>query len=222
MSGKMSSLPKILHETESPISGKIQVIQEGEERRLVVGGLSQSINTDAADVGERYWGALANTKGQKAKIKNTLILGLGGGTMAHLLTEKFGPIPIDAVELDPIVVEIGEKFFDLEKLSNLNIIVGDAVDFVNNQQLAINNRPYDLIIVDLYCGRQTPLETASEPFFAGLKKLATPKGSIVFNWISTKDDAKFEKKLGESFGKFEKKVVLSKFGGNNNIYTCQI
>ncbi len=64
----MSSSPKILYETESSISGKISVIQVGQERRLVVGGIIQSINANASDVEERYWGALAQVESNGLKV----------------------------------------------------------------------------------------------------------------------------------------------------------
>src|SRR6185437_684947 len=70
----------------------IAVIQQG---RLVlrVGGDIQSIGVDAcyqADI----WDALL-PHNQPA---NALILGLGGGTVAHLMTQRFGPLPITGVE----------------------------------------------------------------------------------------------------------------------------
>lgn len=225
----MSFIPKTLLETESPVSGKIRVIQDGKERRLVIGSLVQSINADAPDVNERIWGKIAQSAtpkqselatGQERKVKNCLILGLGGGTIAHLLTKKFGPIPIDAVEIDPTIVEIGKKFFDLDRLSNLNIIIADAINFVRQQFNHVAMKQYDLVIVDLYCGRDYPPAAESPSFFAGLTRLTNPKGWIVFNRISAEEDLEFEERLKQTFGGFRKKIVPSKFGGENLIYTC--
>ncbi len=203
----------------------------------MVGGLVQSINADAPDVRERIWGQLTEIENCKLKIVNCLILGLGGGTVAHLLTKKFGPIPIDGVELDPIVVEVGKKFFDLDKLSNLNIITANAIDFVANPagyQLPVTG--YQLIIVDLYVGSRYPTEAESPAFFAGLKNLTRPSpldrleatpsvvegsGVIVFNRLSSKKNSGFEEKLREHFGDFRKKTVPSKFGGHNVIYSIK-
>ena len=218
----MLSLRKTLAKFNSPVNGRIEVVQEGQERRLVVGGLVQSINADAPDVEERIWGQLVDIKRQKAKIKNALILGLGGGTVAHLLTQKFGPIPIDAVEIDPLIVEIGKKFFGLDKLPNLNIIVGDAIDAIRNPtDHSLLTTYYSLIIVDLYCGSKYPSEAESPSFFAALKRLTHPKGVIVFNRISGKRYSEFEEKLKEHFTDFQKKTVPSKFGGKNMIYSVR-
>jgi len=215
-------LPKTLFETSSPISGKIRVIQDGSERRLVVGGLVQSINADAEDVEERIWGKLVSEAVRQLDslaAKKVLILGLGGGTVAHLLTKKFGPIPIDAIELDPLIVEIGKKYFDLDKLKNLNIITADAIDFVKKpSDYCLLPSAYCLTIVDLYCGSEYPEEAESDEFFAGLKNLTHPKGVIVFNRISSEHDAEFEEKLKKNFGSFKKELVPSKFGGTNLVF----
>jgi len=219
----MSSLQKLLYEVKSPISGEIKVIQDGPERRLVVGGLNQSINAEAPDVEERIWGELVNSKKQKAKSKNALILGLGGGTVAHLLTKKFGPIPIDGVEIDPVIVEVGKEFFGLGRLSNLNIIIANAISVVKKpSDYCLMPIAYCLIIVDLYCGSEYPKEAESNDFFAGLKNLIHPSGVIVFNRISSEHDAEFEEKLKENFGNFQKKTVPSKFGGENIVYRMAI
>lgn len=217
---KMSSHQKLLYEVESSISGKIKIIQDGPERRLVVGGLNQSINADAPDVEERIWGVLAQTQTSNLKIQNSLILGLGGGTVAHLLTKRFGPISIDAVEIDPMMVEVGKKFFNFDKLPNLNIIIADAVSVVQNpSDYFLLPNAYCLIIVDLYCGSHYPPEAESLSFLAGLKRLTHPSGVVVFNRISGGKDSEFEEKLRKSFGGFEKKLVPSKFGGENIVYT---
>jgi len=219
----MLSLRKILARFNSPINGRIEVVQEGPERRLVVGGLVQSINADAPDVEERIWNQLTETKNCQSKIENCLILGLGGGTVAHLLTQKFGPIPIDAVEIDPLVVEIGRKFFDLKKLPNLKIIIADAIDVVQNpSHYSLVPSAYCLIIVDLYCGSRYPPAAESPAFFAALRRLTNPKGVIVFNRISGKRDLEFEEKLKEHFANFQKKTVPSKFGGENVVYSIKI
>ena len=50
--------------------------------------------------------------------RHTLILGLGAGTVAHLLTRRFGPVPIVAVDDDAGLVEVARAEFGL----NLDIL----------------------------------------------------------------------------------------------------
>ena len=85
----------------------IAVVEQG---RLVlrVGGVIQSVGVDEtyqADI----WDALLPHN----QPTNALILGLGGGTIAHLMTQRFGPLPITGVECDPAVVWLARQQFGL-------------------------------------------------------------------------------------------------------------
>ena len=55
-----------------------------------------------------------------------LAAGLAGGTTARQFTEIFGPIPIDGVEIDPEIVEVGREYFAMNQ-PNLNVIVEDGL-----------------------------------------------------------------------------------------------
>ena len=41
------------------------------------------------------------------------IVGLAAGTTAHEATAVFGPIPIDGFEIDPAIIAVGRKYFDM-------------------------------------------------------------------------------------------------------------
>ena len=139
--------PKILYQTESPISGEIRVVQKGRERKLLVNGVCQSVNWDAPGIGKRVWGKITEIPryrdidiprqdgGELSDLNcftnfRCLVLGLGGGTAAHLLTRQFPGIRVDGVELDPAIIEVGKGFFGLDKIPNLNIICADAYNVV--------------------------------------------------------------------------------------------
>ena len=44
--------------------------------------------------------------------KNALVIGLGGGTVPKYLKKYYSDMDIVSVEMDPVVVEVAEKFFD--------------------------------------------------------------------------------------------------------------
>ena len=60
-----------------------------------------------------------------AAIDNALLIGLAGGTVAKQLTAAYGPIPIDGVEIDPAIAEVGREWFDMTE-PNLNVIINDG------------------------------------------------------------------------------------------------
>lgn len=80
------------------------------------------------------------------KFENILILGVAGGSVIKTLTNeiKFTG-KITGVEIDNEIVEIANKYFKLNEIKNLELIVEDAFEFV----LKTKNK-YDLIIIDLF------------------------------------------------------------------------
>ena len=64
-------------------------------------------------------------KVKPSDVKRMAIVGLAAGTAARQATAVYGPIPIDGYELDPKIVEVGQKYFD-ENLPNLNVHIGDG------------------------------------------------------------------------------------------------
>ena len=74
-----------------------------------------------------------------------MIVGLGGGSMVHFL-QKYDPkVKIEAVEIDPVVVELAERFFSVRQNENVRLVVADAFDFLKQTQ----NR-YDVIYMDAF------------------------------------------------------------------------
>lgn len=192
----------VLLETEnSPVNGQIVVLEDLFNRReMVAGGVEQS-----GVLVKKVWRRVLNPKFLilKQKIRRDfkcLILGLGGGTIAQLISEKFPEAEMVGIELDSKVIKLGQKYFNLGEISNLEIILGDAFEKI--QDLKIGN--YDLILVDLYCGREFPVEAESEKFLKIIKKLLTPDGLAVFNRLNYRKEHYqknrfFAQKLAEFF-----------------------
>jgi spermidine synthase len=111
--------------------------------------------------------------------RRALILGLGAGTVVHLLTRRFGPVPIVAVDDDAELVEVARSEFDLD-LKHLEIAIGDAFEFVQSA-----TERFDLILIDLYHGHQPARGMVSRPFLRGLHRILEPKGQVVFNLFGT-------------------------------------
>ena len=80
---------------------------EAGRKVLRVGGVIQSVGVDAAHIPD-VWDAMITA----ARPANALILGLGGGTIATLLTQRWGPLPIVGVERDRGWQAAGTAAFD--------------------------------------------------------------------------------------------------------------
>ncbi|HSV95074.1 MAG TPA: methyltransferase domain-containing protein [Spirochaetia bacterium] len=101
--------------------------------------------------------------------QKVLLLGLAGGCNAHLINHYFPKANITAVEIDPLMVELGKKYFKLGKVKNLKIIIADATSFI--KKLSPNDQ-FDLIMVDCFIGQKIPKKLEDIEFLKQLKKHA--------------------------------------------------
>ncbi len=167
---------EVLEKIRSPINGEIIVSEDLFGRReMVIGRVAQS-----GGLAGRLWkSAIKDFFDTKYKKQNTLILGLGCGSVAKIMAAKFPKSQITGIEIDPMVLEMGKKYFGLGEIPNLKIMVGDAINLV--QSTKCRAQSFDLIIVDLYLGQEFPKEAESEDFLRRLGSLAAKDGLILFN-----------------------------------------
>jgi len=174
----MSIWEKILFEGRSKFNGEIRVSENFGVRRLIAGANTQSQTLNSkGKTGHRYWDDMVPANVHLGPDSRSLILGLGGGTTAQIITRKFGPVAIDGVDIDPLMVEIGHKFLGMD-LPNLNIIIEDAAHFIEDARYK-----YDLICVDVFVAGDVPKEIESEKFFSSVKKSLLPAGLCSINKI---------------------------------------
>ena len=133
------------HLVDSKFNGQIKIKKYLWETSVWVGGFEQS-------------GPLVKAVWQKAlknvtiAPKSVLILGLGCGVAAKLISQKFPNALITGVEIDPVMIDVGKKYFDLGKIKRLKIICEDAKVFLKK-----NKKKFDLILVDIYIGEKQVL-----------------------------------------------------------------
>lgn len=170
---------EVLEKVVSSINGEILVTEDllgGKEMK--VGGVSQS-----GGLVEKLWDkGLEEVPRRKGTwVKKVLVLGLGGGTVAKLIQEDFPDCMMTGIEIDPKVIELGRKYFGLGEIPNLKVVIGNAIDLINEPSFLIHHSNFDLIIVDLYLGQEFPQEAEGDEFLEGLKKIMAKDGLGIFN-----------------------------------------
>ncbi len=115
-------------------------------------------------------------------IKRVAIVGLAAGTTARQMTAVYGNIPIDGYELDPKIVEVGQKYFDMT-MPNLNIIIGDG-----RLNLERSEYKYDIIAVDAYRPPYIPAHMTTQEFFQIVASHLTDNGVLTINSASVPGD----------------------------------
>lgn len=153
---------------------------------IQAGGLTQS-----GGIVESIW--KSTLKQIKAKnVLRILILGLGGGTVAKLLRKKYPDAKITGVEIDPMMIELGKKYLDLDKY-NIDIKICDANKFKFGK--------YDLVIVDMYNGDNLPKEFENDAFLKKLTKFPTVIINRLYFGDKRPDTVRFGNRLEKIFSK---------------------
>ncbi|WP_296386636.1 fused MFS/spermidine synthase [Winogradskyella sp.] len=112
-----------------------------------------------------------------SKVNSILVLGMGGGSVIETLRRDFNYIKhIDAVEIDPVIIDIANTEFGICEDEALKIHCADAFEFIRT-----NNKNFDLIIVDLYIDLSVPDNVISTEFWNNVIQSKSSKGSIIFN-----------------------------------------
>jgi spermidine synthase len=149
-------------------------LEEG-RKVLRVGGVIQSVGVDAAYVPD-VWDAMLPLE----RPHSALILGLGGGTIATLMTRRWGPLPIVGVEHDAAVAWLARSEFGLDALPNVEVCVADAFTYMHRCA-----RRFDAICVDLFVAGHMTHGVLASSFLRDITRLLTPSGSVTFNlWRS--------------------------------------
>lgn len=113
--------------------------------------------------------------------KKILILGVAGGSVIKTLVDevKFGG-EITGVEIDEIAIELANKYFGLNQIPNLEIIIDDAEQFVKT-----TTQKFDLIIIDIFQDSAMPEFLFEELFVKNVLNSLNSKGFVLFNTIAS-------------------------------------
>lgn len=116
---------------------------------------------------------------QERPIDKVLMLGFGSGTVATLLVDEYQiDCSIDAVEIDPVVIELGKKYFDTDRFTNLTIYNTDAIEFLRQC-----TKTYDLLVMDVFLDINVPKPFRNSDFVSLLKKSLAENGLLLFNMV---------------------------------------
>ncbi|TMD19417.1 MAG: spermine synthase [Chloroflexi bacterium] len=157
-----------VYETESAYN-YIQVIRTGTETQLLLdeGSAVHSIYDPTSLYTHGYWddALLARYFGSGRAPSRVALVGLAGGTVARQFTAIDGPMPIDGVEIDPKIVDVGRRYFDMTE-PNLTVTVADGRYW---------------ILVDAYRQPYIPFYLTTREFFESAKAHLKPDGVLAIN-----------------------------------------
>ncbi len=165
------------HTGWSAISGRIRVVDYRRERRLIVRGAILSaypLDGDWSAIEREYWwhGVASVYFPPNPTI---LLVGLGGGTQAHLLHRLTTPALVTAIERDPVIVDVAQRWFGLAELGPMEFYCGDAETVA--AALADAGRRFDFVMED---AAYADMER-SRPVVDAVIPLVADDGTLVIN-----------------------------------------
>lgn len=123
------------------------------------------------------------------KLKNVLVLGLGGGTVVKLYNRAYEVEKIVGVEIDPAIIEIAKTFFNITE-PNTEIINADIFNYIDSA-----SSTFDVIILDAFRENISDPNSTTAGFLKKCCQLLTDKGVFVINRVRDKANLEGNKNL---------------------------
>ncbi len=203
--GPIKPIPGLIYETESSYN-YIQVAEyidgRGARWRLLYLNEGQGVhsayspNNDDYPLVDGVWDYFLiipyfnNPPFTEEDIDSLLLIGSAAGTISKSYSHIYGPIPIDGVEIDPGIIETGQRWFDMNE-PNLTVHAQDGRYFLAN-----TDKTYDVIAVDAYRPPYIPFHLTTQEFFQEVYDHLSEDGVIAINAGRSSTDYSLVEVLG--------------------------
>lgn len=159
----------------SEIHGEMTCIRSFGRWYIGAGGTGQ-----ASSYLNRMWRqALRRTIPKSHPIKNILILGCGTGGAFREFYRRFPKAHIVTTEIDPVMIELAKRCGFLKGVPWPEIHMGRSEEILPTVHGA-----FDLIVSDMFIGRDVATETSSATVMRELTRLLRPNGHLILNAYS--------------------------------------
>ncbi len=107
------------------------------------------------------------------RLERVLCIGMGMGIVPRELARA--GVSVDVVEINPDIVPIARRFFDLDPAA-FHLVIGDGRYFLNR-----TGNTYDAVILDAFVGDSSPTHLMSREAFLAVRRVLQPDGVLVMN-----------------------------------------
>jgi SAM-dependent methyltransferase len=108
-----------------------------------------------------------------SNINDVLCIGLGVGVTPMAFARQGARV--DVVEINPAVVPVAVRFFDLQR-EQINLAIDDGRHFLNRCR-----KQYDAVILDAFLGDSSPSHLLTREAFGSMRRVLRPGGALVIN-----------------------------------------
>ncbi|MFV8465349.1 spermidine synthase [Flavobacterium sp. LB1P62] len=167
-------IPIKIYQSKSSLSKSIEVtwangelVLDSENANYSYGSLQRILRIGLKNIGFE----------KIATMEHILVLGVAGGSVIKTLVDEIKyKGKITGVEIDSDIIKVANKYFALDKIPQLDIVIEDAFEFV----LKTKNK-YDLIIIDIFQDTTMPNFLFETFFINRICFLLKSRGFILFN-----------------------------------------
>ncbi|MBQ9808032.1 MAG: fused MFS/spermidine synthase [Ruminococcus sp.] len=176
----------LVYEGES-VYNYLQVKDDGETTSLSTNVLFgvQSVYVKIGQLSGMYYDyamAAPLMTGTANDKKDILVLGMGTGTFAKQCINYLPDVTAEGVEIDDKITYLAHEYFELPE--DVNVTTYDGRAFLN-----VNDKKYDVIMVDAYQDITIPFQMSSVEFFRLVRDHLKEDGVMVVNMNMRSDSA---------------------------------
>lgn len=149
---------------------------------------------------------------QAVELRRISMIGLGAAVLPRFVHAFVPESSIDVVEIDPLVVEVAERFFELRQDARLRVWVADGREF-----LADCREPYDVILLDGHGLQGVVPQLSTRAFFTHVRAALRPEGLVVANVWGRAANPDYDATIAAYLDSFASVHVLEVDGFENDV-----
>ena len=165
--------------------GVVDMHFNGEPARILTldRGFSSGINRETGELLFEYTKYYQLYSVFNNRPKRSLILGGGTATIAHAMHEVATTTTIDIVDVEPLLPELSQQFFNVPESDRLRYFTQDGRSFLRE---GLDEDTYDVVFADMYSTLYSiPSHVLTKEYFELLKERMTDSGVFIGNFIGS-------------------------------------
>jgi spermidine synthase len=201
-------ITKPIYQTQDTL-GQIEIYEENGVRHLNFGTFAMQSAVGLTHSNQLHFAYTQTMMGallfHELANDDVLLMGLGGGSMAKYLFDRFPLCRIEAIEYREAVAQIAHDYFDLPRDPRLNVVIDDAAHYAR-ERCVMQHEFYSLIMLDLFDSEGVSPSLLSETFLTQCKAMLKKDGIMVVNLWNNK--TQFEQLFVWLCGLFQAKLLF--------------
>jgi predicted membrane-bound spermidine synthase len=159
---------------------------------------------------ESVYGDIARWMNERNQKIDLLVVGAGAFSFPRYVRLNYPNSTVDAIEIDPQVVEVTHTHFDLPRNTDINIFVEDARYFLNRDNI---KGKYSLIQGDAFMDVSVPYHLTTYEFNERIQNALKPDGIYMVTMIESGTNGRYLRSYLQTLRKTFKQVYLYEPGG---------